>query len=46
MGLDRRESAGQITLFALRAFAPPRPPADVADWPDKQRLGAEKETSA
>jgi DNA polymerase-3 subunit alpha len=38
------ESAGQITLFALASVAPPRPPAGIGDWPDKQRLGAEKET--
>ncbi|MGH7894783.1 MAG: OB-fold nucleic acid binding domain-containing protein, partial [Candidatus Binatia bacterium] len=38
------ESAGQITLFALASVAPPRPPASVPEWADKQRLAAEKET--
>ena len=38
------ETAGQITLFALGSVAPPRPPAAVAEWSDKQRLAAEKET--
>ncbi len=38
------ESAGQITLFKLEDVAPPRPPANVPDWTDKQRLAAEKET--
>ena len=38
------ESAGQITLFKLEDVAPPRPPANVPDWSDKQRLAAEKET--
>jgi len=38
------ESAGQITLFALGAVAPPRPPTNVPEWKDKQRLAAEKET--
>jgi DNA polymerase III subunit alpha len=38
------ESAGQITLFKLEDVAPPRPPANVDEWTDKQRLAAEKET--
>jgi DNA polymerase-3 subunit alpha len=38
------ESAGQITLFKLESVAPPRPPANVPEWSDKQRLAAEKET--
>ena len=38
------ESAGQITLFKLESVAPPRLPANVPEWSDKQRLAAEKET--
>jgi DNA polymerase-3 subunit alpha len=38
------ESAGQITLFKLESVAPPKPPANVPEWSDKQRLTAEKET--
>ncbi|MCC6848243.1 MAG: DNA polymerase III subunit alpha [Deltaproteobacteria bacterium] len=38
------ESAGQITLFKLESVAPPKPPVNVAEWSDKQRLSAEKET--
>ena len=32
------ESAGQITLFKLESVAPPRRPANVPEWSDKQRL--------
>ncbi|TMA80050.1 MAG: hypothetical protein E6J72_09450 [Deltaproteobacteria bacterium] len=38
------ESAGQITLFALRSVPPPRPPTGIVEWSDKERLAAEKET--
>ena len=38
------ESAGQITLFKLEDVPPPRQPANVPEWTDKQRLTAEKET--
>jgi len=38
------ESAGQITLFKLSSVAPPKPPASISEWSDKQRLAAEKET--
>jgi DNA polymerase III subunit alpha len=38
------ESAGQITLFKLESVAPPKPPMNVPEWTDKQRLAAEKET--
>ena len=38
------ESAGQITLFKLESVPPPRPPANVPEWSNKQRLSAEKET--
>ncbi|MEO6028496.1 MAG: DNA polymerase III subunit alpha [Candidatus Binatia bacterium] len=38
------ESAGQITLFKLEDVPPPRPPANVPEWSNKQRLASEKET--
>ncbi|MEB2284071.1 MAG: DNA polymerase III subunit alpha [Polyangiaceae bacterium UTPRO1] len=38
------ESEGQITLFKLESVAPPKPPGNVSEWSDKQRLAAEKET--